>query len=102
MRFVGAIVNNLACAIEKVRCNPPFINMPSIPARTSYQFFAYGISRVIGSCSFFILNETVELLWNIQTEWNSEFYGITNTDTFNTTVLIPSHAHAAYFLNWTF
>ena len=81
-----------------IECFPRFINMTNVPAETVVEFYQNGLMNVIGSCSFMLMNKTLEIIWNIQEKFNHEHYGITNSDLYNSTVLIPESHSANYYV----
>ncbi len=95
--FHGKIINKLNHIVKKITCLPN-VNITDIMPYTSVEFVAYGFNRIIGSCIFYVMNENIEILWNIQQKWNSEFYGISNVDAFNTSVYVPQSMNAVYLL----
>lgn len=97
IQFRGKIINNLCHALNMVRCTPSSISLGDVLPFDKEEFIAYGLKRIIGSCYYLVASELIEILWNIQEPFNSEFYGITNVDSFNTTVLIPETMSANYY-----
>ena len=95
--FHGKVNNKLNHVMKKIRCLPN-VNITDVMPISSIDFFAYGINKIIGSCIFCIMHETIEIFWNIQLQWHSEFYGITNSDSLNTSVFIPKTMNAVYIL----
>lgn len=99
LEYHGKIINNLTSNMEYITCNPLYVNMSTVVSNSVKSFVVQGTVRVIGSCYFFVVGEVMEILWNIQPQFNHEHYGITNSEAYNSTVLIPE-SHSSNFYVW--
>ena len=97
--FTGQILNNLSEYLYYISCHPRNIEVETIYPNTIRNFIVTGNDFVIGSCLFYVLNSTLEILCNIQPQFNHEHYGITHSQYYNSTVLI-SESHNAHYYLW--